>query len=203
MAKHSQKRNDLFRISSLCLMLYFMALPLSAQQSNDVPGAQQVDPNGFRKPTAEQEEFNRKLRRGEQPVKERTHFEPRLAEAQIREDFRRLQVINNRIQAGDSRTGSKELVKLLTEMRKRAKRLEVNLVFPSDEATTSEVAENPSELAAYLQILNISVKSFVTNPMFGSMKVVDVERAREGKADLEKIIRVSEMAIRWINKENK
>lgn len=70
----------------------------TSSQTSGMPSSQQVDRNGDRLPTEEQRVFSRKLLRGETTTPDSPH-EPRLAEAQIREDFRRLQLLNNRVQA--------------------------------------------------------------------------------------------------------
>ena len=176
------------------LVLLVAACPVAAgqtsTQTSGMPSSQQVDRNGDRLPTEEQRDFNRKVLRGEPVAPERPH-DPRLAEAQIREDFRSLQIINNQLQASAARgeAQSQELAKPLAEIRKRAKRLRANLALGAVKA--EEEAPKPggeASVGALLGGLDESVKSFVTNPMFGSIKVFDVALTRKARADLDRVI---------------
>jgi hypothetical protein len=178
----------------LWLLLAATACPVLAQQVvGGIPSGQQVDRNGDRLPTEEQQEFNRHVLRGEGPPTPERPREPRLAEAQIKEDFRRLQIINNEVQASAARNGtpSQTLIKSLSEIRKRARRLRSNLVLAAGKGEESTVTAGGESLAALLTMMDESVKGFVTNPMFGSGKVLDVELTKKAAADLARVIELS------------
>ena len=154
-------------------------------------------------PTEEQRDFNRKVLRGEPPAPERPP-EHRLAEAQIRDDFRSLQIINNQVQASAARGGAQYegLTKPLAEIRKRARRLKANLALTAEkgEGESSRPGSEVS-LEALLSRLDESVKGFVRNPMFGSIRVVDVGLTKKARADLESVIELSGMISDRIRKE--
>jgi hypothetical protein len=178
----------------LSLLLAAAACPVLAQQVvGGIPSGQQVDRNGDRLPTDEQKEFNRRVLRGEAPPAPERPREPRLAEAQIKEDFRRLQIINNELQASVARDGipSQTLIKPLSEIRKRARRLKANLVLTTVKGEESSSPGGGESLGALLLRLDESVKGFVTNPMFGSSKVLDVELTKRAGADLARVIELS------------
>lgn len=178
----------------LWLLLAATACPVLAQQAvGGIPSGQQVDRNGDRLPTEEQKEFNRRVLRGEGPPAPERPREPRLAEAQIKEDFRRLQIINNQLQASVAQNGvsSQTLIKPLSEIRRRARRLRANLVLTVGKGEESSVPGGGESLGALLTMLDESVKGFVTNPMFGSSKVLDVELTKRAGADLARVIEMS------------
>jgi hypothetical protein len=171
------------------------ARPAPAQQVvGGIPSSQQADRNGDRLPTDEQKEFNRKVLRGEEPPAPERPREPRLAEAQIKEDFLRLQLINNQLQADAARGDAQHqtLIRPLSEIRRRARRLKANLTLAAEkgeEESTGPWAE--ASVEALLRGLDDSVKGFVRNPMFGSVEVFDVKQTKRAGSDLERVIELS------------
>lgn len=183
----------------LLLLLASTAYPVLAQQVvSGQPSGQQIDRNGDRLPTEEQKDFNRRVLRGEEPSPTERPHEPRLAEAQIRADFRQLQISNNQMQARAAESGTRDqsLLKPLAEIRRCARRLKANLVLSAAKGTAKAAgAQEPAaetSPAVLLQGLDESVKSFVRNPMFGSVKVLDVQLTQRAAADLERVITLSE-----------
>jgi|SRR5579885_3301980 hypothetical protein len=177
------------------LVLFVAASTVVGQRvAGGIPVSPPDGRNDDRLPTEEQKEFNRHVLKGDEASAPEGQRGPRLAEAQIREDFRRLQIVNNQLQASAARGGAQDqaLIKPLDEIRKRARRLKANLVLAAEKGggETPE-PEGGASLEALLGRLDESVKGFVRNPMFGSAKVLDVELSKKARADLERVIELS------------
>jgi len=119
--------------------------------------------------------------------------------AQIREDFRRLQIINNEMMRTvfvNSNVDRKLIAVTTAEINKRAMRLSANLVLPriDDQAKNQKPddARNDGNLQAGLLALDHCIMSFVANPLFKQPNVVDSESALRARSDLNLIIRLSE-----------
>lgn len=119
-----------------------------------------------------------------------------MALTQINEDFLRIQVVNNAL-AKTLATGGeldlRQVAQSASEIRKRAGRLKENLVLPeSGEGRTKSSSEiEPGQLKAALAELDRLVVSFVHNPGFRSVSVVNAEWSARARSDLEGIIELS------------
>jgi hypothetical protein len=125
----------------------------------------------------------------------RTPEEQKLAWSQIREDFKRIQVIDNDIakhRASSEILDTKLVEKAATEIHKCAARLQVNLIFPKETAAPGEKSQNEYQISTLLSGLSGLIKRFVNNPVFGEVEVLDVQAAAAAKRDLERIIELSE-----------
>ena len=125
----------------------------------------------------------------------RTPEEQKLAWSQIREDFKRIQVIDNDIakhRASSEILDTKLVEKAATEIHKCAARLQVNLMFPKETAAPGEKSQNEYQISTLLSGLSGLIKRFVNNPVFGEVEVLDVQAAAAAKRDLERIIELSE-----------
>jgi hypothetical protein len=125
--------------------------------------------------------------------------EPRLLYEQLKEDFEQLQVINNSLSTMvDSRSALdyEQIRKDAAEVNKRAARLKANLSLPEPakgEKLKKEQGEfSPEGLKWALKALNSLVKSFVENPVFQQLNVIDVESSKRASRDLDGIIKLSE-----------
>ncbi|HEX8921227.1 MAG TPA: hypothetical protein VF766_07095 [Pyrinomonadaceae bacterium] len=132
----------------------------------------------------------------ELPSRER---EERLSYQQLKLDFEQLQVINNNLSTVvDSRAALdyEQIRKDAAEINKRATRLRANFALPElekDEKPKKESGEfTPEGLKWALKVLDTLVQSFVYNPIFQQLKVIDVEASRRASRDLEAIISLSE-----------
>ena len=119
--------------------------------------------------------------------------------AQIREDFTRLQVINNEMMRTvfvKSIIDRKLIAATTAEINKRGVRLSENLALPriDDKAKNQKPddAINDSSLQAGLLALDHCIMSFITNPIFKQPNVVDSQNALKARSDLNLIIRLSE-----------
>jgi len=119
--------------------------------------------------------------------------------AQIREDFTRLQVINNEMMQTvfvKKSIDRKLIVKTTSEINKRASRLSENLVLPriDDKASVQKPDDtrNDRSLEARLLALDHCIMSFIANPLFKQPNVVDSQNALKARSDLNLIVRLSE-----------
>lgn len=126
-------------------------------------------------------------------------YEPRLAHTQIKEDFARIQVINNDLAQSVSRGGAldfKSIAKSASEVKKRAERLKFNLALPEPEKNTkrpkAEVTAEPEQLKSSLSALGELVAGFVSNPIFKNTGVVDAQTSAKARRDLEEIAELSD-----------
>jgi hypothetical protein len=116
--------------------------------------------------------------------------------AQINEDFARIQMVNNalaRAAASGEELDLKLVAQAASEIKKRAGRLKENLILPvtvEARPKASDVFEQ-GQLRAALVALDRLVFSFVSNPGFQSVKVVDPEWSARARRDLEEIIELS------------
>jgi hypothetical protein len=118
--------------------------------------------------------------------------------AQIREDFTRLQLINNELMRTvfvKKNVDLKLIAATTAEINKRAARLSGNLVLPRlDDKMANrkpDNAGNDSDLPAELLALDRCIMSFITNPLFKQPSVVDAQLASKARQDLDLIIRLS------------
>ncbi len=124
--------------------------------------------------------------------------DPQLSYAQIREDFRRLQILNNDVMRAvtlSSEPNYKQISDSAREIRKRAARLRLNLVFPEAEKDDGPRLVQPPEasgLKPSLAALDGLIFSFVSNPIFKEVKVVDARLGVKARRDLDGIIELSE-----------
>lgn len=145
-----------------------------------------------------QRQFNLRMLEKElrRPVE---RHEPQLALTQIREDFMRLQTINNDMAQANSQGGALDLkfiAKSAAEIKKRAGRLKYNLVLPEPEKGTkrpkAEVGAETEHLKTSLSRLSGLILGFVSNPLFQNANTVDAELSAKARRDLEGIIELSE-----------
>lgn len=125
--------------------------------------------------------------------------EPRLALARINEDFSRIQALDQELRrafTSDDTADYKSIAQAAAEIKKRAARLKNNLVLPDSgngpKSTKGQNAPDDGQLKGLLATLATLIKSFVTNPVFTSDNVVDVQLSARAKRDLEGIIKVSD-----------
>ncbi len=114
----------------------------------------------------------------------------------IKEDFERMQLVNNALQeAASAGADYGRIAEGAAEIRKRAARLGASLFPPTGDrqqsSQTPSAAERAGDLKALLSELDGAIRGFVSNPMFGNTKVVNVPDESEARRYLERIIRLS------------
>ncbi|MBA3768848.1 MAG: hypothetical protein H0W99_18085 [Acidobacteria bacterium] len=123
-----------------------------------------------------------------------------LAYAQIREDYKQIQIVNNdlarSVSAARGILDFKYVAKSVSDIKKRALRLKENLVLPeakeSVERSRPEVGTETEKLKSSLSVLDKLILGFVNNPIFEQAKTVDVQISAKARRDLEEIIEVSD-----------
>jgi hypothetical protein len=125
--------------------------------------------------------------------------EPRLAFAQIREDFLRLQVVNNDLAKSVSGGGQLDLklvAKSASEIRKRAERLKENLALPEPgeqaKPPASPTPADPEQLRTALSRLDGIVLRFTNALHSKGVGRLDAQVAARLRLDLEAIIGLCE-----------
>ncbi len=153
--------------------------------------AQTSDNSDF--PPIVHQEFLRKAREGEleipKPAKNQN-----LQMAQIREDFRRIQSINaERIRpaVNNNSLAYGNIAKAAAEIERRAKRLKSNLALPESSDGPIPAEQSSLTYTEQMKRLDSSISNFVSNSIFRSTAVVDVQLAEKASRDLREIILVS------------
>lgn len=125
--------------------------------------------------------------------------------AALQKDFTRLQIANKsllRVALGSGTLDPKFVLKSVTEIRECAERLNKNLALPDVEKTTESAATNalvgPQQLKRSVIHLGTLIFSFIDNPFFKEISVVDTQLTVKARQDLEAIIELS----RQIKKNN-
>ena len=118
---------------------------------------------------------------------------------QINEDFQRIQVIHNeivRMLQPDKGLQYDRLLDLTGDMKKRSVRLRENLALPqpekTDEPTTHAEAVDEAHLKKTIADLHDVIVSFVANPLFKNLGVVDAKVIDGAGENLDDIIGYSE-----------
>ena len=133
---------------------------------------------------------------------ERTPREKLLVQGAVRNDFRKLQVVNNDLmkrvfKPSAEKITQKEIRSSLGEIKKLAERLRVNFGLPKvDGDEPSNLVLKPGLLA-----LDKAVMSFVDNPLLQNLRVYDTELASQAARDLSDVSRLAE-ALRKLTKED-
>jgi hypothetical protein len=139
--------------------------------------------------------------------KSRPPEQARLALAQIGEDYRHIQVINNQMLGAAASSGAldyKGISETAREIGKRAARLKSNLVLPAPEGPPQRWAYGQSRDAAQMRAallrLDKLIMGFVMSPFFRNRDVLDARAGARASSDLDEIIeltrRISEDAAR-------
>lgn len=123
--------------------------------------------------------------------------EMRLAVTEIKNDFVRLQVVNNGLaEAASANALSLKLIaKSAAEIKKHADRLRYNLMLPEMEKGYQKPKVEPpgehQQLMSTLLALNQRIVGFVNNPLFKQADVLDAQASRDARRDLDLIIELS------------
>lgn len=129
---------------------------------------------------------------------------PTLAVQQIKEDFRRLQIVNLEMlkksfpeKGQASALDYAHISKGVAEIRKRASRLHTNLQLPKPEGEEKPQSFNDisseKQLKASLLALDNLIMSFVSNPAFRGSGGIDAQHSARARRDLLDIIELSRL----------
>ena len=124
--------------------------------------------------------------------------EPRLAFAQIRQDFLQLQVVNNdlaRAVSGGGQLEFKLVTKFASEIKKRAQRLKDNLALPeaedNDKTPAASAPADPEHLKAALSLMDKIILRFASDLHSKGIRRFDAQSSAKMRRDLEEIIALS------------
>jgi hypothetical protein len=115
---------------------------------------------------------------------------------QVREDFKTIQDVNNRMMsqawAQDS-VDYERTSNMLGEINDRAVRLKTNLALPQPDKIQHKSldAKGAREFKSALMVMDHSLMSFINNPVFRERNVVEVNLATQATKDLEDVIAYS------------
>ena len=129
--------------------------------------------------------------------RERKKADPKLAVAQLQEDFTRLQIVNKDLVLTTSKSAAPDLkfvAKSAAEMNKRAERLMSNLALPDPPGPprpAPEAAADSAQLKKSITALGWLIYRFAKNPIFKEGEVIDTQSAAKARGDLEEIIALS------------
>ncbi|HEV8428980.1 MAG TPA: hypothetical protein VGQ41_13850 [Pyrinomonadaceae bacterium] len=178
----------LFKIGWVVLGFIFTAVVL--------PSAQAQTPNDQLEthiPPREHQEFLRKAREGEL-VRPGNSQRQQLRLSQIREDFRRIQLINAEKIRPALMTNTldyKNIAKASSEIERRAVRLKSNLALPDSGEKTESLDGIAESYLNQIKRLDKVIWNFVSNPLFRNTETIDVGLAAKASRDLREIIQVS------------
>lgn len=121
---------------------------------------------------------------------------------QVKEDFRRMQVVNNQMMseavAASPNLNYKSISEVTGEIKKRASRLKLYLALPEAEQEQEREKGSPEQkrtggdqLLSTLHLLDRAIMSFVTNPLFQNPGVVDLKLSARASRDLASVIELS------------
>lgn len=122
---------------------------------------------------------------------------PKLALAQVQDDFTHIQLVNKRLGLAALGKGDLDLNfvrKAATEINKRAERLKENLALPAPTETTELFkysVGSPGQLKAPIIDLARLILDFSDNPYFKEAAVLETQQADKARRDLENIIALS------------
>jgi hypothetical protein len=118
---------------------------------------------------------------------------------QINEDFQRIQIIHNeivRMLQPDKGLNYDRLAELTGDMKKRSARLRENLALPEPDNTRAEPAHletiDEAHIKESIADLHDVVVSFVANPIFKNLGVVEPKTIDAATKDLNNLIDLSE-----------
>ena len=153
---------------------------------------------GIRDRNRAMDEHDREINRMKNDAKANTERRRNLF-PQINEDFQRIQVIHNeivRMLQSDKGLNYDRLASLTDDMKKRGTRLRQNLALPEPEKTegppTHSETIDDSHMKKTIVALHDLIVSFVANPLFKNLGVVDAKVVDEARANLDQIIDVSD-----------
>lgn len=190
----------MLRITAVAAFAMALAPPALGQQSTSTSGqsvGRTVSAAERRARDLSERTFN--LRMLEKELRRpREETNPQMPLMQIREDFLRIQVVNNDLAKAVSENSALDLklvAKSTSEIKKRANRLKFNLALPEfkkDAAKSkTEVGPELGHVKSSLSTLDQLVLRFTNNPVFKRADVVDAQLAAKARRDLDEIIELS------------
>lgn len=174
----------------------FFAAPSSPAQLPGVPPTPSGNPRDkMTEDRIRSAEIERVRREALKPEKETEP--PRFPE--IKDDFEKIQLIVADLSRPEAAAGVPDYGRVagaVEEVGKRAERLRSNLFPPKHDRRPAKKAgkkPEPGDWKELLAALDSAVTSFVHNPTFTNLKVVDAEDSARARSDLDRVIRLSDL----------
>ena len=114
---------------------------------------------------------------------------------QIGEDFKELQLLNNKMM---SEAWAKEdlnygfLSEMMSRIRGKASRLKENMALPQpahlEKAHPVQSISNASDFRSALMLLDRTIMSFISNPLFKQANTIELQAGVNARRDLENVI---------------
>jgi len=182
-----------------CVLLTVFAAAVVARSQTRYPGPEARENN------RSMDEYDRTLNRMKNDAKAASERRRNLF-PQINEDFQRIQVIHNeivRMLQPDKGLNYDRLADLTGDMKKRGARLRENLALPEGDRNepghTQSDAIDEAHIKKTIADLHDVIVSFVANPIFKNLGVVDAKVVDAATKDLDNMIDLSDE----IKKESK
>ncbi len=186
-----------FKIASCPSFIFSLLVLLSVLTFASEAGAQIRSP-AIRERNRAMDDYDRAINLMKNDAK-RVNERRRNLFPQINEDFQRIQVIHNeivRMLQPDKSLDYDRLAELSDDMKKRTARLRTNLALPEPDKTKEQARHagsiDDSHLKNTIADLHDLVVSFVGNPIFKNLGVVDSKVIDGASRNLEDIIVVSD-----------
>lgn len=174
-------------ICSLLLLLTVLGFPVIARSQS-----------GIRESRQSADEYDRTINRMKNDAKAVSERRLNLF-PQINEDFQRIQVIHNeivRMLQPDKGLQYERLAELTDDMKKRTVRLRDNLALPEREKTEQQPihsdAVDDKHLKQSIGTLHELIVTFVSNPLFKNLGVLDAKVIDVANDNLDGIIDISD-----------
>ena len=175
-----------------CVFLTVFVAAVAARSQTRFPGP------AAREGNRSMDEYDRTLNRMKNDAKAAIERRRNLF-PQINEDFQRIQVIHNemvRMLQPDKGLNYDRLMDLTGDMKKRGARLRENLALPEPEKAGAQSihtdAIDEAHIKKTIADLHDFVVSFVANPIFKNLGVVDAKEVDAATKDLDNIIDLSD-----------
>lgn len=119
---------------------------------------------------------------------------------QIREDFKELQALNNKMMAEAWAKPSLNYAfvsDMVSHIRGKASRLKLNLNLPQPEAAienpfSNKTISTANDFRAALMILDRAIMSFVSNPIFQKPNTIEIKQGTDARQALETVINLTD-----------
>ena len=184
-----------FLSAAAALLFAAFALPARGQQGS---AAERAARERMASDAAASEEREMMLELAERYHRAGERREPRLAYAQIREDFLRLQVVNNDLAkalSGGGQLDLKLVSKSAAEIKKRAERLKENLALPEaaegEKAPAAAAPTDVEQLRVALSRMDGIILRFANGLHAKGVKRFDAASSVRLRLDLEAIVALS------------
>ena len=187
-----------FKISNCSPIVFPLLVSVTILSAADVARSQGLPGPGIRERNRVMDDHDRDINRMKNDAKMATEHRRNLF-PQINEDFQRIQVIHNeivRILQSEKGLDYGRLANLTDDMKKRSSRLRENLALPEREKTDTRPTHtetiDETHMKKTIVALHDLVVSFVGNPIFKNLAVVDAKVIEDARANLDHIIDVSD-----------